>query len=137
MRDMVSESEWCCSTNLLPGLRLTFACLQFHSAPSFNQDLPWNTHKVTDMSSMFLAADAFNGDVSAWNTSSVQSMASMFKFASSFQGRFSLLTWDTSSVTNMSDMFFAAILFKGDGLASWNVNKVADMTSMVSSRRCG
>jgi surface protein len=84
------------------------------------------------MSRMFMSADAFNGDISTWDTSSVTDTSSMFTFASAFEGRNGLSNWDTSSINDMSEMYFGAFSFKGNGLASWNVKRVVNMRLMVS-----
>jgi surface protein len=87
----------------------------------------WDTSSVTDMSSMFSGAKAFNGDLSSWDTSSVTVMAGMFYRAEAFNG--SLSSWDTSSVTDMSGMFYGSKAFNGS-ISSWNTNSVTDMSGM-------
>ncbi|MFW6017088.1 MAG: BspA family leucine-rich repeat surface protein, partial [bacterium] len=57
------------------------------------------TSGITDMSSMFVHAGAFNQDISHWDTSSVNDMSSMFYSADSFDQ--DIGDWDTSSVTHM------------------------------------
>ena len=57
--------------------------------------------RVTDMSSMFLYASSFDGDLSGWDVSGVTDMSSMFKGASSFDGDIS--SWDVSNVRNFRD----------------------------------
>ena len=86
--------------------------------------------QVTDMSSMFESATAFNGDISTWNTSSVTNMISMFDSASKFNRDIS--AWDTSSVTDMTRMFTSATAFNGD-ISTWNTSSVTDMTRMFTS----
>ena len=80
---------------------------------------------VTNMSSMFYGAAAFNGDVSGWDTSQVTSMTYMFYGASSFNGDVS--GWDTSSATNMSNMFNGATAFNAANhdLSGWPVPLIA------------
>ena len=90
----------------------------------------WDVSSVTDMSSMFWGADAFNGDISSWDVSSVTTMDFMFIDAASFNGDISL--WDVSSVTNMNSMFYEADAFNGD-ISSWDVSSVTDMSVMFSS----
>ena len=89
-------------------------------------DFPDLLH-VTDMSSMFNDAIAFDGDLSGWDVSSVTDMSDMFENADSFTG--DLSGWDVSSVTDMSDMFMSADSFTGD-LSGWNVSSVTDMSRM-------
>ena len=59
----------------------------------------WDVSKVTDMSSMFTDAAAFNGDISGWDTSQVTDMDNMFYDASVFNQ--DIGGWDTSQVTGM------------------------------------
>jgi surface protein len=129
----------------------------FYNADAFNQDISsWNVSNVTDMrfmfynnggfnnggvaltwttgtasvtnmSSMFENADAFNQDISSWNVSSVTDMSSMFQNAISFNQDIS--SWDVSSVTNMYSMFNNADAFNQD-ISSWNVSNVTNMTGM-------
>jgi surface protein len=43
-----------------------------------NQDIgDWDVGKVTDMSGMFIGADAFNQDIGRWNVSNVTNMYQM------------------------------------------------------------
>ena len=44
------------------------------------------TSGITDMSSMFVSATTFNGDIGSWDTSEVTNMWSMFRNASTFNG---------------------------------------------------
>ena len=80
----------------------------FYYASSFNRDIntsgsSWDTSSVTRMDQMFIAASAFDGDISLWDTSNVTTMNMMFREASAFNQDISL--WDTSSVTDMRQMF--------------------------------
>jgi surface protein len=88
-----------------------------------------NLSLVTNMSSMFSGAEAFNDDLSNWDTSSVTNMSSMFEFAQYFNGNIS--TWDTSNVTDMYGMFALAHTFNGD-LSSWDTSNVINIASMFS-----
>jgi Mycoplasma protein of unknown function, DUF285 len=76
----------------------TLYASQFHSAPSFNQDLYWDTRMVTDMSKMFSAADAFDGDVSTLDVTNVADLEQMFQFAASFQAKNGLSNWNVARV---------------------------------------
>ena len=84
---------------------------------------------VTDMSSMFVEASLFDGNLSAWDVSTVTKMESMFSKAAAFDGDVS--TWDVSKVTDMSYMF-ASSAFDGD-VSTWDVSKVTDMSYMFAS----
>ena len=79
----------------------------FNNAPAFNQTLSgWNVNSATNMSSMFANATVFNQDLSSWNVSNVTNMSSMFSGARAFN--FSISSWNTSEVTNFSRMLFNA-----------------------------
>jgi surface protein len=91
---------------------------------------------VTDMSSMFYGAAAFDGDLSGWDVGNVTDMSYMFSLASSFNGDIS--SWDVGNVTNMYAMFsgydnwnwkFVKSSFDGD-LSDWDVGNVTNMGSM-------
>ena len=69
----------------------------------------WNTVKVTNMSSMFEGADAFNQSITNWNTGNVIDMNNMFNSANDFNG--DILEWNSSKVTDMSYMFKDAVSF--------------------------
>ncbi|NME69784.1 BspA family leucine-rich repeat surface protein [Flammeovirga aprica] len=100
----------------------------FVAAFAFNGDLSdWDVSSVTNMEGMFAVASAFNGDLSNWDVSSVTNMESMFVSAFAFNG--DLSNWDVSSVTNMRFMFDDAQAFNGD-LSTWNVSNVVDMHHM-------
>eukprot|EP00949_MAST-11_sp_MAST-11-sp1_P004829 g4829.t1 len=90
----------------------------------------WDVSQVTDMSSMFHDAYAFNGDVSKWDVSQVTDIGSMFQKAYAFNGDVS--KWDVSQVTNMSYMFFDADAFNGD-VSKWDVSQVRNMRSIFAA----
>ena len=76
----------------------------FRYARAFNQPLGnWDTSNVTDMSNMFYGADAFNQPLDNWDTSNVTNMSSMFWEAGSFNS--SISGWDVSSLTSKAYMF--------------------------------
>lgn len=80
---------------------------------SFDGDISsWDTSQVTDMSSMFEAADSFNQNISVWDTSNVVNMTRMFKEASSFNQ--DIMEWDTRGVVNMTQMLEQANNFNQD-----------------------
>ena len=103
----------------------------FQDATAFNGNVSsWNVSQVTDMGYMFQQATSFNGNVSSWNVSQVTYMGSMFFGASAFDGDIS--SWNVSQVTGMNSMFEATAAFN-QPLSSWNVSKVTDMSNMFSS----
>ncbi|KAH8058112.1 hypothetical protein JL721_9570 [Aureococcus anophagefferens] len=85
----------------------------------------WDTSKVTDMSSMFFYADAFNQDLSGWDTSAVTDMSAMFNYASAFNQ--DIGDWDTSKVTSMNYLFEEARAFNQD-IGAWNTASVTSMS---------
>ncbi|MGM0581506.1 MAG: BspA family leucine-rich repeat surface protein [Bacteroidota bacterium] len=96
-------------------------------------DTPLLTN-VTDMSSMFLGATSFTGDLSNWNVSNITEMDRMFENAQAFttNDTSSLNGWDVSNVTNMSSMFDNASSFNSV-LSNWNVSNVTNMRSMFNA----
>ena len=100
----------------------------FKDAAAFNGDLSgWDVRNVTDMRSMFDGAAAFNGDLRGWDVRNVTDMRRMFCNAASFNG--DLSGWDVRNVTSMSSMFFEAASFNGD-LSGWDVRNVRRMWGM-------
>jgi surface protein len=89
----------------------------------------WDTKLVTDMSSLFSLARAFNEDISSWNTAAVTNMGEMFYGASSFNQ--DLSKWNVEAVTDMWATFNRAVAFNQD-LSSWNTGAVTNMRSMFS-----
>ena len=97
-----------------------------------SQPVPFNnivTTLMTDMSSMFRDAAAFNQPLNNWDVSSVTSMYSMFRDAAAFNQP--LNNWDVSSVTVMSDMFRDAFNFNQD-LSGWDVANVVARYNFAS-----
>ncbi|KAF3984434.1 MAG: DUF285 domain-containing protein, partial [Methylococcales symbiont of Hymedesmia sp. n. MRB-2018] len=90
---------------------------------------------VTDMSSMFRGAIAFNGDINNWIVSNVRDMSLMFADTNAFNQ--DLNSWNVFSVTNMGSMFFSTggnafiSTFDGD-ISLWNVSEVTDMSNMFN-----
>ncbi len=109
-------------------LHVTDMSSMFKDAIAFDGDLSgWDVSSVTDMSDMFENADSFTGDLSGWNVSSVTDMSDMFMSADSFTG--DLSGWNVSSVTDMSRMFWFVTNFTGD-LSGWDVSSVENMNGM-------
>ncbi|WP_338768824.1 BspA family leucine-rich repeat surface protein [Bernardetia sp. ABR2-2B] len=92
----------------------------------------WDTDNITDMSSMFYAAQAFNQDIGGWNTSNVTDMTSMFNLAMAFNQ--DIGGWNTSNVTDMTSMFGAAIAFNQD-IGGWNTSNVTSMYGLFRGAR--
>ena len=89
----------------------------FQNTPLFNQPLDnWNTVAVTNMSTMFYGAIAFNNGLAsgvagtlAWNTANVTTMWWIFNNARSFNCNIG--SWNVSLVADFSGMFSGAIKF--------------------------
>ena len=99
-------------------------CKSLIGTPSINS---WNTEKITNMSSMFYNAEAFNQNIGNWNTENVTDMGNMFAGAKIFNQNIS--NWNTEKVTDMNSMFYNAEAFNQD-IGSWNTEKVTNMNSM-------
>ena len=105
----------------------------FKDASAFNQDIgDWNVSNVTNMDSMFSNALAFNQDIGSWNVSMVTDMGSMFSFALVFNQDIS--GWNVSNVQVMTSMFSNARVFNQD-IGAWNVSKVMNMSEMFRVAR--
>ncbi len=103
----------------------------FSDASAFNQNIgAWNTSVVTNMSHMFSSASAFNQNIGAWNTSAVTDMSYMFLLTNVFNQNIG--SWNTSAVTNMQGMFASATAFN-QNIGAWNTAAVTNMTLMFSS----
>ena len=84
----------------------------FQSASAFNNGGStninnWNTINVTNTSSMFASALAFNQPIGNWNTGNVTNMSSMFTLTRAFNQNIG--SWNTGNVINMSSMFLGTI----------------------------
>jgi surface protein len=100
-------------------------CTQNVEVPS---DIPTT---VTNMSSMFLSATAFNQNISSWNTSNVTNMLNLFQSATAFNQNIS--SWNTSKVTTMQSMFSGASAFN-QNLGAWQLRKAGViMTNMLNN----
>ena len=100
----------------------------FSGATAFNQPIgSWDVSKVTDMSYMFSGAYAFNQPIGSWNVSNVTTMFGMFYYATAFNQPIG--SWNVSKVTSMRSMFQNAPAFN-QPIGSWNVSKVTTMLGM-------
>lgn len=85
----------------------------FNGARSFNQNINWNTIRVTDMSGTFQNAIVFNNGL-----------------ASGVVGNMSL---NTSSVLNMSAMLNGATAFN-QNIGDWNISLVTNFTLFMAAK---
>lgn len=86
-----------------------------------------DTSSVTDMESMFHAADKVVPDTASWDLSKVTRLKHMFNSARSANP--DVGSWDVSSVTDLSFMFYAAVSAKPE-VSRWDVSQVTDLFSM-------
>ena len=119
----------------------------FGAATSFNQTIntdasgSWNVSKVTDMSSMFSGASAFNNGGAPgtslislnWYAPNCLNFSSMFLNSTVFNQPIPFLV-DTSGlvlplVASIGGMFQATTVFNQD-VSGWNVSNVTDMTNV-------
>lgn len=89
-------SQW----NLSGTTNLQYA---FSGARSFNRALNWDVSQVTDMSGMFLGAQAFSQNISDWQTGQVTQMNSMFEGAYAFNA--DLSAWCVSKINYVPSSF--------------------------------
>ena len=104
--------------------------ITYFTPPGSSTPIPFNnivTSLVTDMSSMFENATAFNQPIGSWDVSNVINMGNMFSQSSSYNQP--IKTWNVSKVNDMRNMFSQDTLFNQD-ISSWNVGKVTDMSGM-------
>lgn len=99
----------------------------FHEANAFDSPITFSdTSKVTNMSGMFLGAVNFNQPIN-FNTTNVTNMGSMFQRTTRFNQPLQL---DTQNVTNMIRMFQQSGFNQP---LNFNTAKVQDMSSMFMS----
>ncbi len=103
--------------------RFAADCVNLKTLPDNAPDL----NKVTDMSSMFAKASAFNQPLENWDVSHVTNMNELFRDASMFDQP--LENWDVSNVRNMNGIFRGASRFN-QPLEKWNVSNVTDVAAM-------
>lgn len=115
----------------IPNLSFVSSMAEMFDGCQYIDSIPnaylWNTSSVSDMSSMFNNARAFNGNISTWNTRNVSTMATMFRDAVLFNQNIG--AWNTSNVIDMSYMFYSTKIFN-QNIGTWNTAKVTDMSYM-------
>ena len=83
------------------------------------------THKITDMSCIFMYANKFKGDISKWDVSNVENMSDMFYY-SDFNGDIS--NRNVSKVVNMSYMFKFSKF--NNNISNWKINPECNTRDM-------
>ncbi len=103
----------------------------FFNASAFNQPVgSWDTSNITDMEYMFSGATIFNQSIDLWNTSSITNMRWMFGDARAFNQPVG--SWNTAKVTNTNGTFYKAYAFNQDNSA-WNTSNVTNMDNMFAN----
>ena len=126
----------------VPDLKLvTFLNSMFQGCTSLSgssANWSWNTSNVTNMSSMFRSATAFNQDLSDWDVSNVTNFGTslfnsgMFALASAFNNGGVALNWTINNTTSVSMGFmFSQSAFNQD-ISGWNTSTVTNMPSMFN-----
>ena len=101
---------------------LTDMSSMFAGAKAFDQNIGgWNVSAVTNMEDMFNGAEAYNSPMTTWVVTEVESYKGMFKGAKVFNQ--SLAIWATNSATDMESMFENAAAFD-QNLNSWCVDAI-------------
>jgi surface protein len=103
----------------------------FGNATNFDGDISsWIPSEVLHMDGMFLNATNFNQDIGSWNVAKVVNFYQTFRYATSFNQ--DLGSWNTASAVSsaFSQMFFGAEDFVGDGISSWDIDDITNMSHM-------
>ena len=94
-----------------------------------------SSNSVTNISSIFEGAEAFNNKVASWNLDAVEDASAMFKNTKRFNKWVdSLFDGSSNSVTNMSSMFEGAEAFDNK-VESWNLVSVEDVSFMFKNAK--
>lgn len=88
----------------------------------------WDTHNVTNMSSMFLNSN-LNAGIEGWDVSKVEDMSRLFTDCQKINC--SLKMWNTKNVRCMYAMFAFSSFNKK--ISKWNVKKVENAEQMFFS----
>ncbi len=83
---------------------------------------------VESLSSMFVGASNFDGNIENWDISSVTSLSSFMEGADAYSGELS--RWNVSQVTNFKDMLSGATKFNGK-VGQWDIRNATDMDGML------
>ena len=133
---------------------------QFASYLNLYCALPtWDLSQATSLHTAFLDLAQFDADLSRWVVSGVTSLYATFARAASFRGvgvelwdvarvtTFEYLfqaatlfdadlgSWDTSSAVDLSYTFAGAVSFRGTGVSSWAVSRVAAFACVFQGAR--
>ena len=101
----------------------------FNYANALNQDLSWNTIRVTDMNTMFNQAIVFNRNIGNWNVSNCTNFSNMFNSAVVFNNGGAALNWYPSNAKNMAGMFFSANAFN-QNVSGWDLPNCTNFPDM-------
>lgn len=103
-----------------------YICSTLVGNASFNN---WNTSNLTNINSMFSAADQFNAPIGSWDVSNVTDFRYVFDLAGNFNQP--LRNWNTSNATTMEHMFHGASSFN-QKIDTWNTSGVTNMDMMFA-----
>jgi hypothetical protein len=94
-----------------------------------------SSNSVTNTSSMFEGAEAFNNQVASWNLAGVQDASAMFKNTKVFNKWVdTLFNGSSNAITNMSSMFERTEAFNNK-VSSWNMSTVEDTSAMFKDAK--
>jgi len=103
-----------------------YICSSLVGNASFNN---WNTSTLTNINSMFSAADVFNAPIGSWDVSNVTDFRYVFDMALKFNQP--LREWDTSGALTMEHMFHGAAMFN-QNIGEWDTSGVTNMDMMFA-----
>lgn len=94
----------------------------------------WNFSSVTNASQLFYGCTSFTGNgILSWDASNVTNFSGMFDGCAVLNIDFGASSWDTSSATTMANMFNNCTIFEGDGIDSFVIPLVTNLTNFATN----